>query len=186
MSGSLYLHPKDPWQTPPPTEAVLAVLRELAMLGEPHSDASWLAGDGLLRQITFAGCSPYLEFTPPAGGGSNFCHLSLLGPYAVPRMFTGPGTVNPRCPACKTRVADWRPLTTAYAAAPGADWSCPACGATQRIDVLRWRHHAAFGRLLVEIRSVFPAEGMPSDELLMALEQATGMSWTHAWAASSA
>lgn len=185
MSSSLYLHPTDPWQTPPAAAPVLAALSRLALIGAPHGPDSFLAGDGLLRHVTFAGCSPYLEFTPPADGGSHFCHVALLGPFPAPRMFTGPNTVNPRCPACKTRVADWQPLAEAYATAPQADWRCPSCGLAQRIDALRWRHHAAFGRVLVEIHSVFPAEGVPSDELLVALAEATDQPWDYGWAASS-
>jgi hypothetical protein len=186
MSGSLFLHPSDPWPTPPDAAIVLAVLAELDILGGPHATAAWLAGDGLLRHITFAGCSPHLEFTPPADGSSQFCHLALLGPFETPRLFTGPHTVKPRCPSCKTRVADWQPLATAFAADPGKPWQCPACGARHGIETLRWRRHAVFGRLLVEIRSVFPAEGVPSDQLLAALAKATGVAWDYGWAASTA
>lgn len=186
MSGSLYLYPADTWQTPPLTEAVLDALRALDMLGEPYDDSRWLAGDGLMQQVIFTGCSPYLEFTPPTDGSKDFCHLGLAGPFAIPRLFTGPNTLNPRCPSCKNRVIDWRPLAETYHAAPETTWTCAHCSAAQRIDRLRWRHHAAFGRLFVEIRHVFPAEGMPSDELLMALEQTTGKAWSYAWAAPSA
>lgn len=185
MNGSLFLAPARPRPEPPASDAVLAVLRDLALIGEPYRADRWLAGDGLLRHITFAGCSPHLQFRPPPQGGDDFCHLALLGPFAAPRLYTGHNTLNPRCPACKTRVADWRPLADAFAADPWRDWCCPACGAQQGIETLRWRHHAAFGRLLVEIHGVFPAEGMPSDELLAALQQGTGVAWDYGWAASS-
>lgn len=183
-TGSLYLHPANPWNAPPEA-AVLHALDQLGMLGAPYGDHAWLAGDGLLRHITFAGCSPHLEFTPPADGSAQFCHVLLNGPFDQPRVYTGPNTLNPRCPACKTRASDWRPLVAAFAADPAAPWTCPACGAEQGIETLRWRQHAVFGRLLVEIRSVFPAEGVPSDGLLAALEKHTGMSWQYGWAASS-
>jgi hypothetical protein len=185
-TGSLFLHPSDPWFAPPDSASVVATLTGLDMLGAPCGEATWLAGDGLMRQIIFAGCSPHLEFTPPADGGSNFCHLALLGPFDRPRMFTGPNTLKPRCPACKTRVADWRPLAEAFRADPASPWQCPACGAIQGIETLRWRQHAVFGRLLVEIRNVFPAEGVPSDQLLSALEETTGVAWHYGWAASTA
>ncbi len=187
MTGSLYLSPNDPWGTPPPAQAVVAALTELQMIGPPHGEATWLAGDALLRHITFAGCSPYLALTPPPDGGTDFCHVALLGPSAQPRIITGPNTLNPRCPTCKARVKDWAPLAERFDADPAAPWTCPSCNAGHRIDTLRWRQHAAFGRLLVEIRSVFPAEGVPSDELLETLGKACGMdSWQFAWAASSA
>lgn len=187
MTGSLFLSPQDPWQTPPAREAVLATLADLRVIAEPHGTDTWLAGDALLRHVTFAGCSPYLEMTPPADGSKNFCHLALLGPFDQPRLFTGPNTLKPRCPNCKTRFADWQPLAVQYQSDPAQAWACPACGSARRIDALRWRQHAAFGRLLVEIRSVFPAEGIPSDELVEALGQLTdGVDWQFAWAASSA
>jgi len=183
MSGSLFLFPEDPWHVPP-TAAVQAVLHALGVSGPVYGDHSWLAGDGLLRHVTFAGCSPCLEFSPPADGG-DFCHVRLLGPYPVPRMFTGPHTLKPRCSACGSRMADWQPLAAAYAQDPARPWRCPACGAAQPVERLRWRHHAAFGRLLVEVRSVFPAEGMPGDELLAGLGEIDAHPWSFAWAASS-
>jgi hypothetical protein len=185
MSGSLYLFPQNPWQEPPTTALVLDTLGALALTGQAYGQHRWLAGDGLLRHITFAGCSPHLAFEPPADGGGDFCHLQLLGPFDLPRLYTGPNTLNPRCPACKSRVPDWRPLAEAFGQEPRQPWRCPACGAEQGIETLNWRHHAVFGRLLVEVHSVFPAEGMPSDELLAALAQASGTAWDYGWAASS-
>jgi hypothetical protein len=185
MTGSLYLFPTDPRNTPPDVQPVVAVLEALQLIGQPYRSGRWLAGDGLLRYITFAGCSPHLEFTPPTDGSDDFCHVALLGPFSEPRLYTGNNTLNPRCPACKTRVADWRPLAAAYAHEPLRDWQCPSCNTEQGIETLRWRHHAAFGRLLVEVHRVFPAEGVPSDELLAALERGTRVAWDYGWAASS-
>jgi hypothetical protein len=47
---------------------------------------------------------------------------------------------------------------------------------------LDWRQHALCGRLLIELRNVFPGEAAPSDTLLRELRLATGSDWRFAWA----
>lgn len=184
MSGALYLHPTDPGAAPP-ADAVLRCLQAIGLIGTPLPGGRYLAGAELLRLITFAGCSPQLEFLPPADGRSNFCHVGMLGPYATPRMLTGSNTLQPRCPACNHRVNDWRALDAAWRASPGtAHWRCPGCDGIHPIARWRWRRHAVFGRLLVAVHGVFPAEAVPDDRLLDALREATGMPWGYGWAAS--
>ena len=184
MTGSLYLTPNDP-AAAPPTDRVLPVLQRLGIIGARIAAGRFLAGDQLVRYITFAGCSPQLRFEPPAEGGNDFCHVELLGPYAVPRMLSGPHTLNPRCPGCNRRAADWRSLEAAWLAAPGtAEWTCEGCGTGYPVTAWRWRRHALFGHTFVAIRSVFPSEAVPEDRLLQALQEATGIGWDYGWAAS--
>ena len=144
------------------------------------------AGSGLLGQIGFTGCSVAVKFEPASKEDRDYCHLALLGPYPTPRPFTGSNTVNPRCPECGTRLADWQALIDLWRQRGSEpSWVCPSCATETPASGLRWRRHAAFGRLLVEIRHVFPAEAAPHDTLLEALRRATGVRWSYAWAGSS-
>jgi hypothetical protein len=183
MTGSLYLTPTD-IRAAPPLEQVRRSLHDIGFIGAALSPQRFLAGDQLLRYLTFAGCSPHLQFEPPGDGSDGFCHVALLGPFAAPRMLVGPNTLNPRCPSCKQRVHDWRPLQAAWAAAPGeAQWQCPACGESHPIERWRWRQHALFGRVFVAVRQVFPSEAVADDRLLVTLQAATGVTWRFGWAA---
>lgn len=176
---SLFLAPVDPTLAPDLT-GVRATLRQLAIIAAPLGRETFLAGEGFGREIVFAGCSPHLVMTPPPDGGAAFCHVALHGPYATPQLITGPNTVKPRCPHCRQRVNDWRDRLE--------DWSsgrlagCPSCGAMLQPCALDWRDHALCGRVLVELRNVFPGEAMPSDRLLATLATATSIPWRYAWA----
>jgi predicted RNA-binding Zn-ribbon protein involved in translation (DUF1610 family) len=110
--------------------------------------------------------------------------VDLLGPYADLRMITGPHTSGPKCPGCGRRLVDWRERASPWLAHGDADWRCPACGHTAPVADWRWRHQAAFGRLLVAVREIFPSEGVPAEALLGALAEATAKPWHYAWAAT--
>lgn len=177
---SLFLTPVDPLVCPDPV-AVADVLRTLAISGESLGGNLYTAGDRFARHVVFAGCSPHLVMDPPADGDRRFCHVALHGPFETPRLVTGPNTVTPRCPHCRARFADWRVELPAWQA--GETARCSECGAEWTLHELDWRGHAAVGRLLVELRNVFPGEASPSDLLMQQLAGATGNPWRHAWAA---
>ena len=177
---SLYLAPADV-EASPAREPVIRVLRDLDIIGEAIAPDTFNAANGFSRHVVYAGCSPYLVMQPPADGSRQFCHVAVHGPFARPRLVTGPNTVKPRCPACRARFDDWR------AALPG--WQrgdtraeCPGCGRSWPAYQLDWRGHAIAARMLIELRNVFPAEANPSDLLLHSLQEATGTDWHYAWA----
>ena len=184
MNGSLYLFPQDPFAAPAP-EPVLACLEALELAGEPLAEAPGkrvlAAGPGFAREVAFAGCSPHLRFAPAAEGDRDFCHLALIGPLSRPLLLTGPRTAKPRCPACRARIADWRKRIEDAE----SRLDCPDCGASLQAASLDWRQQAAVGRLLIELRNVFPGEATPSDRLLAALAETGGGTWTFAWAEMS-
>lgn len=183
MNGSLFLFPSDPFQSCAPPH-LLGVLQELALIGSlirASVDARvFEAGDNFARHVVYAGCSPQLRFAPEHPGDRGFCHVALLGPYPQPRLVTGNNTVKPRCPQCRTRLADWQQRITSSEAL-----ICPACAIPLVAASLDWRQHAAAGRILLEMRNVFPGEASPSDQLLQALAQACDLPWRYAWAAQT-
>jgi hypothetical protein len=177
---SLYLAPDD-YLAAPPRDGIIDLLRELAIIAEPLPDNSFHAGDGFSRHVIFAGCSPYLVMQPPTDGSRQFCHVAVHGPWPGPRLVTGPNTVKPRCPACRARFSDWQSHLESWRQ-PGAIAHCDSCGSEHPPVALDWRSHAIAGRLLVELRNVFPGEAGPSDSLMQRLEGATGLAWRYAWA----
>jgi len=180
LLNSLYLAPVDPDHAPtsPP---ILEVLRRLAVIGEPLNAGSYLAGAGFARHIVFAGCSPHLVLTPPEDGSQAFSHVAVHGPFESRCLVIGAHAVKPRCPHCRRRITGWRERVGSPAA--WQDWRCTDCGRLLVPCELDWRQHAVCGRLLIELRNVFPGEAAPSDTLLRELQVATDVDWQYGWAA---
>ncbi|MDJ0740292.1 MAG: hypothetical protein QNJ91_11275 [Gammaproteobacteria bacterium] len=178
---SLYLAPESV-QAAPARDAVLHVLRELDVIADALGPGSYRAGTGFVRHVTYAGCAPALVLEPPADGNRRFCHVAVHGPFPHPRLVTGPNTVKPRCPDCRARFADWRDALQRWRG-PDAVAVCGTCGARHSPHRLDWRQHAISGRVLVELRNVFPGEAAPGDTLLRTLRDATGTAWRYGWAA---
>ncbi len=176
---SLFLAPLAPMSVPD-LHGVRQVLHELELAGRRLGRDVYAAGAGFSRHVVYAGCSPHLVLEPPGDGSQAFCHVALHGPYPVPRLVTGPNTVKPRCPACRARFADWQARLAEWRAGSAA--LCSGCGRTWAVHDLDWRGHAVSGRVLLEMRNVFPGEATPSDRLLHALAQQTGEDWGYAWA----
>lgn len=177
---SLFLAPADSSATAA-LEDVRQVLDELAIIAAPLGRDLFLAGAGFSRQIVFAGCSPHLVMQPPADGSRLFCHVALHGPFEQPLLVTGPNTVKPRCPSCRARFNSWREQIDEWRASD-AQIVCPSCLAISSACALDWRDHAACGRVLIEMRHVFPGEATPSDQLMKRLADASGIGWRYAWA----
>lgn len=180
MNGSLYLFPSDPDRVCDPG-AIQTTLLALEVIGAPlPGDAAadlFSAGGRFARHVVFAGCSPYLRFEPEHPNDCDFCHVALHGPFEQPHLVTGTN-VKPRCPHCRARLADWRERVEKE-----APLACSGCGKPLRAIDMDWRQHAATGRVLVEIRNVFPGEASPSDRLMGELEAGSGLPWRYAWAA---
>jgi hypothetical protein len=178
---SLYLAPNDP-DSAPAVHSVRHVLADLEIIADGLGPASYAAGGGFSRHVIYAGCSPYLLMQPPQDGRLNFCHVVLHGPYGRAKLVTGPNTVKPRCPVCRTRFEDWKDRLADWQSGSGAA-HCGGCGHDCRASQLDWRGHAISGRVLVELRNVFPGEASPSDPLMHSLKMRTGEDWHYAWAA---
>jgi hypothetical protein len=157
-------------------------LSDLEIVGAARNATDFLAGEGFSRHVVFAGCSPYLVMQPPGDGSRRFCHVAVHGPFPRPRLVTGPNTVKPRCRACRARFSDWRERLDDWVRV-NDEANCTACGQLSSVHELDWRDHAISGRLLVELRNVFPGEASPSDLLMHSLQTQTGQDWLYAWAA---
>jgi len=176
---SLFLAPADEYATPD-IAALVALLGELDIIADPLGPSTYYAGEGFARHVVFAGCSPHLVMQPAADGNPAFCHVAVHGPYPSPYLVTGPNTVKPRCPQCRSRFADWREQLSAWGTGDPA--VCGHCGHTGPASGLDWRQHAVGARVLLEMRNVFPGEASPSDRLMQRLAETFGQSWRYAWA----
>ncbi len=180
-TGRLSLAPGDV-NSAPPTGALLAHLAEaglmgpaLGSLGEGH----YLVGEGFLQQISFMGCSPHIELTPPSDD-SPFCHIRVQGPLPQPILHLGKNAQAPRCPACRGRVDDWRKHSAVWPAQALRDCVlCPRCGSLQRPVDLIWRRSAGAGRLFIHVEDVFPGEAVPVPSLLKGLENISAGAWDY-------
>jgi len=180
MLGSLFLSPKSSQDALDlarlgDTLASLDITAG-AISGQPGL-LTYRAGEGFVRHVVFAGCSPHLRFEPARAGDLHFCHVALHGPFEQARILTGENTVKPRCPLCRRRHNDWAEGLRQQAL------SCTGCGEVLPPTELDWRQHAAVGRCFVEMRNVFPGEASPSDQLMAALRDTAGFDWRYAWAA---
>ncbi len=179
MQGSLYLTPQNVQDT---CDLGVAhrVLDTLGVSGGVIVDnlgyrVLW-AGPNFSRHIVYAGCSPHLRFEPTDAEDMAFCHVALHGPFEECVVQVGENTVKPRCPQCRSRFVDW-----ADALDSGVMFCC-SCRVEFAACELDWRQQAAAGRVLLEIRNVFPSEASPGDMLLGQLYEATQFVWTYAWA----
>lgn len=173
--GRLLLAPADPQADPPARASLLDALRDMGLAGA-ELDAGgdiYAAGERFLDLVSFMGCSPHVDFEPPAPGSEAFCHLALLGPWPEPRLFLGVNTVAPHCPQCGARIAHWR----ARLKRARDRITCPRCHQSTPAWGLRWRRFGGAARTAVEVRNVFPKEALPAPELLAGLARVTGGDW---------
>jgi hypothetical protein len=181
QTGCLVLAPH-PECGPPGRERVLDFLRASGFVGEPFSGADaegFLIGESFLQLITFMGCSPHIELSPPADGAS-FCHVRLHGPLDAPRLLAGRNAQPPRCASCRGRIEPWREVLQDWRRQPAASSvSCPRCGQRQRPMDLDWRRQGGCARLLLEVADVFPGEAVPVPSLMQGLETLGAGPWRY-------
>lgn len=164
----LVLHP-DTFASPPTTEAILAALRELRVIGEAFrldGRVHYLAGPGFLDHLTFLGCAPSIELDPPAAGldaaarTGRFCHIQVHPPTPELRVRHRVGQ-GPRCRACR---GDFPP--EALAQPRDRFITCPGCGRTTPAAGLNWRQTGGCARVFLDIWGIHTGEAVPGEQLL--------------------
>lgn len=163
-------------------QQVLDTLRQIGFIGErieAPGEPRYLLGEQFLSQVTFLGCSPHIEVTPPAevaeipaaAEAGKFCHVTVTR-LEQPRRRIDP-TARPRCPACRKSVG-----LKALSVTDGP-LECPKCGAANPVADWNWRNLAAEADLFVDVWGVFTSEAVPNDAVLQALAAGTGASWSY-------
>ena len=177
----LVLHPCDVRYAPVSWEPIIEKLREAGFLGaswDDHGDQRFFAGNGFVDCITFMGCSPYIIFEPPENGSLDFCHVKFSEIHADIRFRSASRNVFARCPRCSKRIHEWE--------APIAKWredssatviQCDKCNTDVSLYDLGWRHTAGFARVFIDIYSIYPQEGVPTDAFLELLRTTCDTQW---------
>lgn len=187
----LILHPADGGEELPDRDALLSTLHSLGFIGASfrHDDADYfIPGERFLELIVFLGCSPAIEThrqnrEDGAPEMNAFCHVHLPAPLVAPALLLGDRDATPRCPGCRTPIADWRDWFARWQAQPTqVQWQCPVCAQKASAAAINWRQAAGVTRSRIEVGGIFPYEAVPSDELLTALQRATGLVWKYFYA----
>jgi hypothetical protein len=183
----LLLHPKDPdWHVE--TTTLADSLHGLGLIGAPvqlAQETFYPVGEQFLQLVTFLGCSPAIELDPPddpalleaASASGSFCHV-LLGNTAKAWFRGDDNTPAPPCPHCRTPLADWPALRSAWRdISAQARWTCTTCGQSGEPAGLVFRKTAGVARSWVEIRGIYPSEAIPGSALLDCLRNLSGCDW---------
>ena len=175
MNGSLFLTTENPGSPFSDIDNLKKLLADLQLI-QPTSSNTALCGEDFAQLVTFMGCSPHLVFEQPEDGSDKYCHV-IFHAYQNIRLFTGQQTAPPRCPTCRYRMADWKNDAEQWLQQPEHPWKCPECGQQHAPANLDWRQSGGAGRLLVEIKNIFPGEAVPVDRLMKSLETLSGEKW---------
>jgi hypothetical protein len=175
QANLLILHPADPRAFVDET-MLLDPLREMGFVSQVMDFAGarhYRPGEEFLQLITFLGCSPVVSLGEPGKTGEEFCHLSLGNPAPEPIFVAGANGKAPRCPSCRKPDETWQQaLRTGFPA--DGDHTCPHCGQTAPTETWNWRQSAGFARSFLIVWGIFEGEAVPSQQLLDALETASG------------
>jgi len=178
MNGSLLLTPENPDSDFDDINSLKKNLTdaELIQAGEPNS---FLCGEKFTQLITFMGCSPHLVFEAPADGSENYCHV-ILHQHDEIQLLTGQQTAPPRCPSCRHRIPDWKQYRQQWHDnTTTKTWRCPKCETSSFPWQLDWRQSGGAGKILIEIKNIFPGEAVPVDQLLARLKTLSGEKWRY-------
>ncbi len=183
----LVLHPEDANYAPESSGMIQEVLHDAGFIGEAcsvadseHAQQAFLAGEQFLQLLTFMGCSPNINLVPQYEGDRDFCHIVLSPVFAQPRFRSHDRDVFARCPECGRRDTGWQAHIERWQADTSLnEYVCPHCDKSLSLYDLRWRQMAGFGRFFIDVFSIFPQEGIPTNNLLSLLEKASARPWTY-------
>ncbi|MDH5178360.1 MAG: hypothetical protein OEZ39_06935 [Gammaproteobacteria bacterium] len=178
--SSLFLCPDKPDWLPENDRILVDALQSLGLLGQGLSlptGAGYLPGERFFQFVSFMGCAPGLKLEPASSDDEKFCHLRVHY-YPEPVFLYLRGERQARCPVCRKPGI----CASEYAAQGGVVDTCPVCQANIAPGRLDWRKEAGQAGCLLEIREVYPHEGVPTDHLLQQLQSVTSQTWIYFYA----
>lgn len=146
---------------------------------QSNGRSGYLIGDDFLKQVTFLGCAPHIEVSPPEqmAAWGNFCYIEIRQ-FQSPHYFQGLNHLKCSCPYCQSRVVKALPDMAQWAA-NSQPVICPKCQQASLIENLNWRHGAGFGQFFIVVNSIYPNEAVPTDNLMAILYSACDVSWDY-------
>ncbi len=184
----LVLHPQDANFAPESIGLIREVLFDAGFIAKdsankaaPEQDGErFPVGEQFLQLLTFMGCSPNINLSPQHEGDQDFCHIKLSAPTGVPRFRRHDGNIFARCPECGRRDPDWAVHIERWETDKSANqYHCPHCANDMSLYDLRWRQQAGFARFFIDVFSIFPQEGIPTENLLGRLQKACEQPWIY-------
>ncbi len=143
---------------------------------KPHSDNHYLPGEHFLSCITFLGCSPSINLQPVKD--ESHCFISIIKPTQEVVCLGYTQSINPKCPACKKRINNWKTPDWKKA---GETCTCDKCQAQTPYTELNWKHECGFAKCGFEINNIYPHEAVPTDTFLENLCQFSNFEWNYAY-----
>ncbi len=151
------------------------VTADFLLMDNPKKN-HYLLGDKFLSLITFLGCSPNINLVPVAG--EQHCYISFITPTEHAECLGFTQTVNPKCPACTKRIANWK---TSNWQGAGETCICDKCQSHHLYAELNWRQECGFARGGFEVHHIYPHEAIPTDQLLDLLGQFSDFKWNYCY-----
>lgn len=164
------------------TEQLISRLQTDGFIGnffESQGQTGYLIGEDFLKLVTFLGCAPHIEVTPPEHkkDWGNFCYIEIKL-FQHPRYFKGLNKPKCSCPHCKSRIVQALPDMEQWTVG-AQQLVCPKCQQSTLTEQLNWRHGAGFGQFFIVVNSVYPNEAVPTDKLMGLLKSANNETWDY-------
>ncbi len=158
-----------------------------------NAEQDYCAGDSFLQSLTFMGCSPYVEFEPPAqlkpDGVADFCFIRILAAKESSTLYHAEQLDSlktiPRCKYCRKVIGGWAEQAIALNTANHWQLNCPSCGDGLTQDDLDWRKASGSGNLFIDVVNVYLQEAVPTDAFLQQLEMISSSSWQYFYTKSN-
>lgn len=165
-----------------PNSLIISTLADIQFI-EPltGNTTQYLAGERFLNLLTFLGCSPDINLTPGSASDNNHCLIRILDTSTAPKCLGLTQNAHPKCPHCKKRIAHWKSATWQQT---DNTCICDKCQTETPYARLNWKHECGFGCCGFEITHIYPHEAVPTDQLLNALQTATGTPWQYSYAST--
>jgi len=147
----------------------------------------YCVGDSFLQSVTFMGCSPYIEFEPPAelkeNGVAEFCFIRVLATKGENILYHGEQLellkIIPRCTQCRKVISNWAEQLPRLRNLDSLQLDCPNCNAPLTQKDLEWRKASGSGNLFIEVVNVYLQEAVPTDVFLKDLENISSSPWNY-------
>ena len=135
----LVLHPRHANFALTSWDGLIARLREVEFLDKPlnkplnkslnkEQQNRFLVGERFFQYITFTGCSPSMELTPPTDGSLDFCHIHFSEITPESRFRSASQNVFARCPQCRKRISNWEQAASLWLKDSSAvNFNCDKC-----------------------------------------------------------
>jgi hypothetical protein len=137
-------------------------------------------GEQFLHYLTFMGCSPSVELTPPTDGSLDFRHIHFSEITPETRFRCASQNVFARYPQCRKRISNWTQAVSIWSKDSSAvNFTCDKCPEQVSLYQLGERHTVGFARMFIDIYSIYTQEGIPTDQFLFLLETQAGAQWDY-------